>query len=125
MQDADFVNYSGEWWHFCYGDKMWAAYKHRRYAIYGEIEVPKSGTKVSKTATFDTHGYLSVMQAADLAVVCGDIFPGEMDKDPKAQGEWFRQAFHPWAQQIQSERVILIAGIHDHWIASHSDQSEC
>ena len=37
MRDAGFVNYPGEWWHFCYGDRMWAAYKHRRYAIYGEV----------------------------------------------------------------------------------------
>lgn len=37
MHEVGFVNYPGEWWHFCYGDKMWAAYKHRRYAIYGEL----------------------------------------------------------------------------------------
>ena len=35
MQEAGFVNYPGEWWHFCYGDRMWAAYAHKPYAIYG------------------------------------------------------------------------------------------
>ena len=27
------------------------------------------------TAISDTHGYLTFMQPADLAVICGDIFP--------------------------------------------------
>ncbi len=30
-----FVNYPAEWWHFSYGDQMWAAYRFKRYAIYG------------------------------------------------------------------------------------------
>ena len=34
MQSAGFVNYSAEWWHFVYGDKMWAAYSSKRVAIY-------------------------------------------------------------------------------------------
>lgn len=34
MAAAGFVNYPGEWWHFCYGDKMWAAYSRKPYAIY-------------------------------------------------------------------------------------------
>lgn len=36
MREAGFVNYPGEWWHFCYGDKMWAAYLRKPYAIYGD-----------------------------------------------------------------------------------------
>jgi len=35
MADAGFVNYPNEWWHFSYGDKMWAAYARKKYAIYG------------------------------------------------------------------------------------------
>ncbi len=69
------------------------------------------------TAVSDTHGYLPRMQPSDLAVICGDIFPGEMDKDPMAQGKWFRDTFIPWVEQIECNRVILIAGNHDHWIA--------
>lgn len=34
MHDAGFANYPAEWWHYCYGDKMWAAYKNKRSAIY-------------------------------------------------------------------------------------------
>ena len=37
MQDAGFVNYPAEWWHYCYGDKMWAAYSHEKYAIFGKV----------------------------------------------------------------------------------------
>lgn len=37
MQKAGFINYPSEWWHFCYGDKMWAAYARKPYAIYGEV----------------------------------------------------------------------------------------
>ena len=38
MQKAGFVNYPAEWWHFSYGDKMWAAYKFKRHAIYGSFQ---------------------------------------------------------------------------------------
>lgn len=37
MQQEGFINYPNEWWHFCFGDKMWAAYSHRKYAIYDVI----------------------------------------------------------------------------------------
>jgi len=35
MQRVGFINYPNEWWHFSYGDKMWAAYKNKSTAIYG------------------------------------------------------------------------------------------
>ena len=38
MKCAGFVNYPGEWWHFCYGDKMWAAYSRVPYAIYDVVK---------------------------------------------------------------------------------------
>lgn len=38
MCGAGFVNYPAEWWHFCYGDRMWAAYSHRAECMYGLIE---------------------------------------------------------------------------------------
>ena len=37
MQYAGFVNYPAEWWHFCYGDKMWAAYSKKKTALYGIV----------------------------------------------------------------------------------------
>lgn len=37
MHKEGFANYPGEWWHFSYGDQLWAAYRYKRYAIYGVI----------------------------------------------------------------------------------------
>jgi D-alanyl-D-alanine dipeptidase len=37
MQQAGFVNYPAEWWHFSYGDKLWAAYSGHYSACYGII----------------------------------------------------------------------------------------
>ena len=40
MIQAGFVNYPLEWWHFCYGDKMYAAYHFEKQAFYGKAEIP-------------------------------------------------------------------------------------
>ncbi len=37
MQRAGFINYPAEWWHYAYGDRMWAVYKNKGYAIYDNI----------------------------------------------------------------------------------------
>ena len=33
-----FQNYPAEWWHYSYGDRMWAAYQRKDFAFYGLIE---------------------------------------------------------------------------------------
>ena len=38
LEKLGFINYPNEWWHFCYGDKMWAAYKFKKTCFYGFIE---------------------------------------------------------------------------------------
>lgn len=38
MVGAGFKNYPAEWWHFSYGDKLWAAYSRKNICFYG----PKS-----------------------------------------------------------------------------------
>lgn len=38
MTGAGFVNYPAEWWHYCFGDRLYAAYHGEKYAFYGEIE---------------------------------------------------------------------------------------
>lgn len=35
MKKAGFVNYPQEWWHFSYGDRLWAAYKNKKSCMYG------------------------------------------------------------------------------------------
>ena len=37
MRSAGFVNYPGEWWHFSYGDKLWAAYSRRKECRFGPV----------------------------------------------------------------------------------------
>jgi D-alanyl-D-alanine dipeptidase len=39
MLSANFAPFDGEWWHFSYGDKEWAKYYNKPYAIYRQIEV--------------------------------------------------------------------------------------
>lgn len=38
MIKAGFAPYDGEWWHFSYGDREWAAYYKRNKAVYGQIK---------------------------------------------------------------------------------------
>jgi D-alanyl-D-alanine dipeptidase len=38
MTRAGFVYYPGEWWHYCYGDRMWAVYTGRSKCMYGAID---------------------------------------------------------------------------------------
>lgn len=38
MMDVGFAPFDGEWWHFSYGDKEWAAYYKKPFAIYDQIE---------------------------------------------------------------------------------------
>ena len=37
MLEMGFAPFDGEWWHFSYGDKEWAFYYQKSFAIYGEI----------------------------------------------------------------------------------------
>jgi D-alanyl-D-alanine dipeptidase len=41
MIKAGFKNYPSEWWHFCFGDKMWAAYSWKSKCFYGHIDRPE------------------------------------------------------------------------------------
>jgi len=40
MLDAGFAPHPREYWHFSYGDKMWAAY-YKQEPVYDEIDLPK------------------------------------------------------------------------------------
>lgn len=37
MQDAGFVNYGHEWWHYSHGDRYWAYQTSKPAAIYGTV----------------------------------------------------------------------------------------
>ena len=38
MTKAGFVNYPLEWWHYSYGDRMWAVYSGKKECFYGPIK---------------------------------------------------------------------------------------
>ncbi len=38
MEQAGFQRHPGEWWHFCYGDQMWAWLSEAPRAMYGRVE---------------------------------------------------------------------------------------
>lgn len=38
MTEVGFANYPLEWWHYSYGDRMWAAYTEKSEAFYGPIK---------------------------------------------------------------------------------------
>ena len=42
MVDQGFAPFYGEWWHFSYGDREWAAFNHKKIARYGAIELAQS-----------------------------------------------------------------------------------
>lgn len=39
MVESGFCNYPGEWWHFMYGDREFAAYEGLSHAIYGRADL--------------------------------------------------------------------------------------
>ncbi len=39
METEEFVWYPGEWWHYCFGDRMWAVYSNQEKCFYGPIEL--------------------------------------------------------------------------------------
>ncbi len=41
MMKAGFAPYDGEWWHFSYGDREWAYYYGKKYALYKQLSVPE------------------------------------------------------------------------------------
>lgn len=39
MEKQGFVWYPAEWWHYCFGDRMWAVYSRQLVCSYGPIEL--------------------------------------------------------------------------------------
>lgn len=38
LEGVGFVNYPSEWWHFSYGDRLWAELTKAPFAIFGPVE---------------------------------------------------------------------------------------
>jgi D-alanyl-D-alanine dipeptidase len=39
MLQAGFAPFDGEWWHFSYGDREWAYYYKKKYALYSQVSL--------------------------------------------------------------------------------------
>ncbi|MXN76865.1 hypothetical protein GR157_19260 [Burkholderia sp. 4701] len=39
LEEAGFVNYPFEWWHWSYGDRYWAVVMRREHALYGAVDM--------------------------------------------------------------------------------------
>ena len=39
LTKVGFVNYPAEWWHFSYGDRLWAAYGNKNKCFYGLVSL--------------------------------------------------------------------------------------
>jgi len=58
MVEAGFVNYPLEWWHFSYGDRMWAAYTRRAQALFEIVEaaaIQRDGGRTEGRVTPDNN----------------------------------------------------------------------
>lgn len=42
MEKEDFVWYPGEWWHYSWGDRMWAVYSKRKKCFYAGISIKRN-----------------------------------------------------------------------------------
>jgi D-alanyl-D-alanine dipeptidase len=40
MMEGGFAPFNGEWWHFSFGDREWAAFYGEPQAIYAQLEAP-------------------------------------------------------------------------------------
>ncbi len=47
MLQAGFAPFDGEWWHFSYGDKEWAAYYNQPAALYNQQDFTPNETEVT------------------------------------------------------------------------------
>jgi len=50
MTKAGFINYPLEWWHYCYGNRMWAAYTQKAECFYGRIDDDSSSNIVHSSS---------------------------------------------------------------------------
>ena len=65
-------------------------------------------------AISDLHGYLPELEPCDIVFICGDFSPLEIQANGRKMRKWLLEEFKPWAENIQCDKVIFIAGNHDY-----------
>lgn len=68
-------------------------------------------------AMSDLHGTLlpvDTIEPCELVCICGDIVPLKYQANSYKTKSWLRNKFKPWCEELQCDKVIFIAGNHDH-----------
>ena len=50
MMEAGFAPFDGEWWHFSYGDREWAFYYGKPYALYNQLTIKEAKQSLGNVA---------------------------------------------------------------------------
>lgn len=69
--------------------------------------------KLKVMALSDLHGFLpEVTEAADIAIIAGDISPVDIQFNKPAMKIWMETKFAEWVKSLPVDRVFLVAGNH-------------
>lgn len=72
--------------------------------------------KIKVVAMSDIHGYLppkDSLPKCDIVCIAGDILPLEIQKNSVKSLSWMLLDFKPWADSLDCDKVLFIAGNHD------------
>lgn len=65
-------------------------------------------------ALSDLHGFLgATIEHCDLCIIAGDIIPLEIQRYILYCEEWLDNEFRQWAESLDCEKVLFVAGNHD------------
>jgi len=69
------------------------------------------------------HGQLDFkVEPCDIVLICGDIVPLNIQSYSTQSEKWFATVFIPWCNNLPCEKVLFVAGNHDHWLERHPDR---
>lgn len=61
----------------------------------------------------DLHGYLPEVKPCDLVLICGDTVPLKYQSDFELTYDWYKYDFKRWANYLECDKVLFIAGNHE------------
>ncbi len=71
----------------------------------------------------DMHGQINFkVEPCDIVLIGGDIIPLKIQNYTVESEEWFKTVFIPWCNDLPCEKVVFIAGNHDHFLFRHPDR---
>jgi Icc-related predicted phosphoesterase len=88
-----------------------------------------SNEKVKVVAMSDLHGYLpkpDALPKCDVVCIAGDIMPLDVQSDMVMSISWLLLDFKPWAESLNCDKVLFVAGNHDfvfQWIGPDKNRT--